>query len=94
MKDFCDCENSKGGLFLAAFIAVAELITYWWNKNDTTELIDELNHFKDESRHLRSELDKIREKYLTTESELHQVNLAFENYVYKTGGAEEEEAEG
>lgn len=93
MRNFCDCNDSRGGLLLAAVIAIAELFSVYIDSKNRVEMVDELNHYKDESRYLRSELDRTRKEYLTTEKELHQTTLAFQAYANGHPPTEEELAE-
>lgn len=85
MKNFCDCDYGygRGGLILAAFVAVAEVAAMYLFRDNKEEMMDEISHYKDESRYLRAELDKVREKYLAVEQELHETTLAFESYAYQ-----------
>lgn len=92
MKDFCECDgNNKGELILAAIVAFIELGIFWFTQKaaaSKSEMNDELAHFKDESRYLRGELERERDKISAIERELHELGMAI-NYA----DSEEVEAE-
>lgn len=88
----CDHE-SRGGLWLAAIVAVAEMGAFWFSTREKVNITDELMHYKDDNRYLRAELERTRDSYFNTKEELHQTTLAFQDYIHEHPDEEPEEEE-
>jgi 5-bromo-4-chloroindolyl phosphate hydrolysis protein len=87
------CGSHKLEIFVAAVIAVSELLAVWLSRKDNKEMESELSHYKDEAKYFRTELDRTRKDFLAAEKELHETNLNFQEYVYRYPPAEEEAEE-